>query len=175
MEFAMMREKVLNAIKLLYKNDGYLIDNDVHERTITAKLGQYLYHEFGNMYEVDCEYNRNIEDESKRKAIYSYEIENGIRSKTSEYIYPDIIIHKRGTNNENLLIIEAKKGGRRECDFKKDVMKLKKSTTAMWSNIEYCFGLYLELLPGNINEDFPFIEIWFKQGEEFHYSDISKY
>lgn len=47
-------------------------------------------------YNLDNEYNRNIDD-LKRTDNY----ENGR--------YPDLIIHKRGNNKNNLLIIECKK------------------------------------------------------------------
>ena len=44
-------------------------------------------------YNVDCEYNRD-----------GY----GIKQVDGNYVYPDFILHKRGSNEDNLLIIEFK-------------------------------------------------------------------
>ena len=51
-------EKVKNAYLQFLKNDGYLLENDVNERSITHKFAVYLENEFSE-WDVDCEYNRN--------------------------------------------------------------------------------------------------------------------
>ena len=48
------------AMKYLLLNDIYLLEHDVHERTITHKLGEYLQPLF-RQWNVDCEYNRDME------------------------------------------------------------------------------------------------------------------
>ncbi len=93
----------------LYEKDIYLINPEPEnnnknyhacERTIMTRLAMYLarlmleYPQFED-YSVDCEYNRNIYD---KKNLPSFE--NGV--------YPDIIIHKRGNNDNNLAVIEIK-------------------------------------------------------------------
>jgi len=59
--------------------------------------------------------------------------------KDSSAVYPDIIVHKRDTNN-NLLEIELKmkwKNGKREFDF----MKINEYI----NQLNYKFGVYIEL------------------------------
>ena len=65
------------------------------ERSIVFKLGIYLAQEFeGTRFDVDCEYNKNG---VKPKAL--------LGKRTN---FPDIIVHKREQNENNLLIIEVK-------------------------------------------------------------------
>ena len=99
------------ALDQLYEKDGYLIDNEpylkqtdgfhhVGERSIVFRLAHYMQNimdnnpVFKNLV-LDCEYNRN-----------------GVRAKTlpsfPDGVYPDVIIHNRGTNNRNLLVMEVK-------------------------------------------------------------------
>lgn len=81
----------------LYQNDKYLIDHKVAERDITHRFAHYFENNMQSTdvssYNVDCEYNRD-----------GY----GIKQVNGNYIYPDFILHKRGSNEDNLLIIEFK-------------------------------------------------------------------
>ena len=96
----------------LYTNDRHLIyntpianrlDKDNHhvgERSIVFRFAHYLQNLIGDDiefkdYDLDCEYNRNGPE---TKSLPSFP--NGT--------YPDLIIHKRGTNEHNLLIMEFK-------------------------------------------------------------------
>lgn len=93
-------EIIEKACKELYKNDRYLIKHNVNERAVVFRFGIYLQrliskNNYFDNYNLDNEYNRNMDD-SKRLSDY----ENGV--------YPDLIIHKRGSNEYNLLIIECK-------------------------------------------------------------------
>lgn len=112
-------EKLNKSLDKLYIKDWYLFNYNVHEISITHKLAEYLQDEFSD-YDVDCEYNRDITntvgDSIKqiyqiiKKEIGDYEKFKKIEEKIeyiSRNIYPDIIVHKRGTNNHNLLAIEA--------------------------------------------------------------------
>lgn len=105
-------EALINsALDMLYTKDSYLIDNSpyhnetdgihhVGERSIVFRLAHYMqnimdeYSCFEN-YVLDCEYNRNGTD---REMLPSFT--NGI--------CPDVIIHNRGNNDNNLLIMEVK-------------------------------------------------------------------
>ena len=95
--------KVLKlALDMLYYKDQYLVnhkseqhvkdDEHVSELSISHKLGHYLALLITE-YDVDCEYNRNKDDKK-------YMGESRIR--------PDIIIHKRGSNENNFVVIEIK-------------------------------------------------------------------
>lgn len=119
-----VRQKIINAYKQLVKNDFYLLSVGVNERSITHKLAEYLQQQFPD-YHVDCEYNKNLlgektvipwegkkqqlisefekcDTDEKRKIKITEMLENGVS------IYPDIIIHHRGTQ-DNFIVIEAKK------------------------------------------------------------------
>lgn len=91
--FDVVKNKVSLALHYLYKNDHFLITNNTNERSITHKFAEYLQRLFPEWH-VDCEYNRRGENHQKDLP-------------EQETSYPDIIIHKRNTLN-NLLIIEAK-------------------------------------------------------------------
>lgn len=125
------------ALELLRIKDNYLLKNDVNERSITHKLAEHLQYCFNNQYDVDCEYNRNIKELNNSKIIRILQSElsklqpNCIKKTIYnenhyEYldmsVFPDIIVHKRGEADENLLIIEVKKSTSctgNEYDYKK--------------------------------------------------------
>jgi hypothetical protein len=100
----MVKIKIMIAYRKLLKNDSHLLEVDANERSITHRFAIYLEDEFPN-YNVDCEYNRNGL-ETKRLNLLKKEIcsddTNGVT------VYPDIIIHHRGTK-DNFIVIEAKK------------------------------------------------------------------
>ena len=51
---------MFNSIRLLIKNDFYLLEIGTNERSVAHKLAEYLQQEFPNRH-VDCEYNRHGE------------------------------------------------------------------------------------------------------------------
>ena len=121
------QNKLLSALELLYRNDRHLLDTNVNERTLTARLGHYLTGLYPNN-DVDCEYNRN-----------------GQTSKTLRLLgnrrnYPDIIVHERGTNDHNILVIEAKKAVNNDHDT--DHQKLRGFTSPN-DDYQYEFGIHL--------------------------------
>ena len=56
-------------------------------------------------------------------------------------VYPDIIVHQRGKDERNLLVIEAKKDNNKE-DLKKDRCKLQEFTN-QHGYYKYKFGLLM--------------------------------
>lgn len=128
----MNRKKLIEQelFKCLQKagEDLYLYDQDLilkediqdfhaYERSICFRYGIYLnrYIEKNKMlkkYNLDAEYNRDL-DEYKRLPRW----ENGC--------YPDLILHKRGTNDSNLLIVECKGWWTSEKKRKTDREKIK--------------------------------------------------
>lgn len=107
-EILMNREIVISklekALSKLIENDEFLLICDANERSISHRLAVYLEQEFDG-WDIDCEYNRNL-DSPKRLNLESMDSESAdIDVRT---VFPDIIIHQRGTNN-NLLVIEMKK------------------------------------------------------------------
>jgi hypothetical protein len=99
-----VRDHLLDALRTFVRQDSYLLSHDLHERTLTHKLAEYLQPLFPD-WNVDCEYNRDGHD-PKRVRFAPPPPQN---EDEGSNVFPDIIIHRRGTNDHNLLIIEAKK------------------------------------------------------------------
>lgn len=90
---------VVSALKRVYADHSYLIQNQVSERSIVFWFGLYFYETIQgteySAYDLDVEYNRNLQ-EVKRTENYP------------RGTFPDLILHKRGSNDSNILIIEFK-------------------------------------------------------------------
>jgi hypothetical protein len=101
-----VRQRLERALRRLRDADLYLLENDLSERCIAARLAMYLQPEFGD-YAVDVEYNRagdtpkrlNLPDECA-----NYRDRNG-----DALAVPDVIVHRRGPAGPNLLVLEMKK------------------------------------------------------------------
>jgi hypothetical protein len=119
--------RIQEALNILTKNDPFLLKYNVNERSITHKLAEYLQQLFPG-YHVDCEYNRMLKpNESKTfisKALLNLKDDKrvSIKSLNAKTVSPDIIVHSRGNNQNNLLVIEFKKGNRNS-DFDKKKLK----------------------------------------------------
>jgi hypothetical protein len=133
------------ALDKVYENDLHLITAKVNERSIVYKFATYLqeiiksteYHE----YDVDVEYNRA-----------------GYTKKTTPSkpngIIPDLIIHKRGSDTNNILVLEFKTEWNRnqETDEKKIIELIDKS-----GNYKYKYGATILIC-----KDKPYIK-WIKR------------
>ena len=117
MDKLIIERKLNSALTALYTKDVHLLKENLNERSITHRLAVYLQREFRG-YDVDCEYNGNVKaaDGKGRKTIPDELCPRLKEYKRRNYddaadlsVFPDIIIHKRGENKRNLLIIEAKK------------------------------------------------------------------
>ncbi len=128
---------VKDSLKKLRRLDKKLLEINVNERTITHKLAEYLQQNFPE-FNVDCEYNR-FEDLVKKLELPKDKINwDDIEAKT---VFPDIIIHKRGIQENNLLVIEVKKSSNiNSGDF--DRMKLHTFRQEPYS---YTYGLFLRI------------------------------
>lgn len=98
-----IEELVQESLLQVLRDDAYLLEIGASERSVTHKLAEYLQQRFP-LHHVDCEYNRNRLS-TKLLPRKCQELE-GIVDR--EYVYPDIIIHHRGTQLRNLLVIETK-------------------------------------------------------------------
>jgi len=110
-----------------------LLKIDASERAISHILGLYLRKEF-KRWHVDCEYNRKLFDEVQQswKTL----------ATDSITVFPNIIVHKRGTRN-NLLIVEMKKTTSRiSSEF--DYFKLKEFKY----QYNYPYALFLKVITG---------------------------
>lgn len=106
----MTREYIENhlncAIDALFAVDGYLLSVDSSERSISHRLAVHLAKQFTD-YDVDCEYNRDGFDVKRLQLAQRPVNDNDIEAVTA---FPDIIVHRRGTNQHNLLVVKMKKG-----------------------------------------------------------------
>lgn len=126
--------------------DNNFLDIHAHERSICFKFGIYLnkYIDSNNLlkkYDLDAEYNRDIKG-VKRLANRP----NGC--------YPDLILHKRGSNENNILIIECKGWWANEIDIEKD----KEKVIAFLNSDRYRYTLGLLIVFNKQNIVFNWIE-----------------
>jgi hypothetical protein len=140
-----VHNKVDQAIAQLIEKDAYLLQIDANERAISHRLGLYLQLLFEDWH-VDCEYNRNLDNPKRLKAYQSFFDANQRVWNISETdpitVFPDIIVHKRGTRN-NLLIIETKKTTS-QISSEFDYFKLKEFKY----QYGYIHALFLKLITG---------------------------
>lgn len=138
--------KIKASLLKLRKQDKYLLDNNLNERTITYKLATYIQQEFQD-FNVDCEYNRFDDLVKKIKVPKSNVNWDDTEART---VFPDIIIHKRGKQENNLLVIEIKKSSNSDSgDI--DRMKLKALIEYPYN---YKFGLFLRINLDNNDDSF---------------------
>lgn len=137
-ELELLQSNIEKAFDLVYKNDEFLITNGLCERCIMFRFADYLADLYPN-YNVDCEYNRHIE--------------NVKRISKDEEIFPDVILHTRGVDDNNFAIIELKNktnpgnSGRKNDEKKLRALTKSKSDGNKDSlyNYGYKFGLAITI------------------------------
>lgn len=151
MSFEEVKQKVQKALNKLRESDAFLIQANINERTISHKLAEYLQLEFHPL-KVDCEYNRRAE------AIKRLEVpRDNINWDDTEArtVFPDIVVHERGNDNNNLLVIEVKKSSNKNNQFDKN--KLKSFTNEPY---RYSFGLLLSVSMSRLHDELE----WYSNG-----------
>jgi hypothetical protein len=103
-----LKDLVETALESFRRRDRYLLENDLSERCIAARLAFHLQNRLVDLPElsVDVEYNRKgispkkmaIPDRCAKK-----QTENGV------LVVPDIIVHRRGSEGTNILVLKLKK------------------------------------------------------------------
>ncbi len=167
-------DRIVNeCIDRLLTQELILLKNDVSERAITHKVAEYLQQRVTYL-NVDCEYNRNVtkgKNEPKRVQILCRSTQEKIESNPEledcleVSTYPDIIIHRRGTNAENLLVVEVKKRNSK-IDHQHDYDKLKAFTENSEANsYHYRYGVFILLDTGKDKPDGPKLT-WFVNGDK---------
>jgi hypothetical protein len=136
MEREEVRKRVENALRNVAKNDQHLLEFDLGERCIASRLAMYLQTEFSE-YCVDVEYNRHG-DVPKRLGLPD-ECAN-YRNRDGEALaVPDVIVHERGPDGPNVLVLELKKTTNpdpRACD--------RERVRAFRRQLKYSFGALVE-------------------------------
>jgi hypothetical protein len=95
------------AIRQVEARDAYLLCQGLNERTISHRLALYLTSEFPE-WDVDCEYNRSGGQPKTLRLPAGRVSWEDTNAKT---VFPDIIVHRRGLDGPNLLVIKMKKSG----------------------------------------------------------------
>ncbi len=148
MDLAYLKKKIKKCIDEFYLNESDLLERKNYEVTISSKFAQYLFMEFPK-YDVDCEYDKHINKEKKVD-----ELNRNVR--------PDIVIHKRGTDKNNLVYIEIKTDHNtqsREDDYNKI-----KAMTKQNGEYRYLLGAFIEFSKNKKD----LIVKYFRDGEEWN-------
>lgn len=174
MDISKIKSEIISAIQELFDKDPYLLINDINERAISHKIGVYINNSFDG-YDVDCEYNGYANADNNRKFIMILrgKLEELKQLKDSDpdsdlikrTVYPDIIVHKRGDNqeNNNLLAIEIKKSTNQTGESF-DREKIQRYTSSEDDNeLNYSFGAFMKLVTGS-SELACYID-WYINGE----------
>lgn len=128
---------VNESLDVLYSAEKYLFENNSSEQNKVFHFARYFIenmkkHDYYNVYDVDCEYNRNCFDEKKYKAV--------VYEKVKHRILPDFVLHKRGRNNDNVLVVEFKNAKKMT---ESDYYKLK-ALTDKDGGYNYKLGLFIK-------------------------------
>lgn len=140
-----IKAKFEEALKRLYRNDYSLIKRACSERSIVFRLGLYLANSLAAYgFDVDCEYNKNGD---KPKALQERRVN-----------YPDIIVHKRESNESNLLIVEVKTpNDTQSAHFQNDTAKLKGFTKEVPYSYKWGVHVYISATSCSL--------AWYTRGE----------
>lgn len=168
--FKVLENIFTRALKRLLKEDSFLLENDVNERSITHKLAEYLQRELRegefneyefngyrlHEYNVDCEYNRmdkNGVQDTKRLELHSLQIIEDLKKAcghvepddtNAKTVFPDIIIHRREDSTHNLLVVEIKKSNSDQNSEMYDLMKI----LGYLQQLRYEYGLLIKFQTG---------------------------
>ncbi|MBN9220177.1 MAG: hypothetical protein J0I79_19705 [Mesorhizobium sp.] len=126
-------ELLLEALRRLYEEEEHLFRADAAERTVCARLAMILQGSFDH-HSVDVEFNRHGFDPKE------IEWPDTDGTPTVNKVYPDIIVHQRGHDEENLLVIEVKKTSNPAPD-EGDLQKLSRIKHAL----NYRYAVFLRL------------------------------
>ena len=173
-----LKANIEKALLELHHHDNHLLKNDGSERSIAHCLANHLQKIYAD-YHADCEYNVNVDAANRRKEIIlpADEILRFRRSETnrnsievddeiyySVSVYPDIIVHKRGRNNQNLIIFELKKSSS-TVSYDYDKLKLCKYTGVFERSLRYRFGVFIDIAT-KTTDNYKFKFKIFENGEE---------
>lgn len=133
----MTQEQVLflfkQAIKIFYEHDRKLLEIAAHERACVARIAIYLQQLLNNEPNakklcVDCEYGSMTTDTGEEFKKYM-DANGAYGGNDGQYgrFFPDLIVHERGTQQNNLLVAEFK-GYWHDNKWQQDKTKLERLT-----------------------------------------------
>jgi len=109
-----LKNAVESAVQSFLDNDIDLLDLKVYEPAVSHRIAFYLERDFfNNGIHVDCEYDKRLDQEKP--------------GPNETPMRPDIVVHTRNTQENNLIAIEVKKGQVVERDIAKLQMLTQKN------------------------------------------------
>ncbi|MEU6827358.1 hypothetical protein ABZ894_01780 [Nocardia beijingensis] len=103
MEPRHLQALLARAVRETYDEDRHLIEADIREEALVFRIAHRLANWIelpGSLLHVDVEYNRRYVAGQQRP---KYEVTG------DSHVTPDLIVHTRGGDTQNLLVVEAKK------------------------------------------------------------------
>jgi|CZKS01.1.fsa_nt_gi hypothetical protein len=146
------RQRLENALQHLTRHDRHLLENDLSERCIASRLAMHLQAAFPD-HSVDVEYNRQG-DIPKRLGLPD-EYANFRDEDGRALVVPDVIVHQRGSDGPNVLVLEVKKTTNpqsRVCDHQRIL--------AFRAQLGYSFGALIECETRDGLEPGAFVSEW---------------
>jgi hypothetical protein len=145
---------IASALERVYSQDFSLIERQAHERSVSFRFGLYFAEiieqtSFGNDDDltIDAEYNRNLRTVKNMEGFLA-----------RQGILPDILLHNRGFNDKNIVVIEFKghwSGNGRDDE------KLRGFTHQELNDYHYGLGVFIRL-----GETLDYCEIvYYKNGD----------
>jgi hypothetical protein len=133
---------VNRTIASLYNHDLSLMERKANERSIAFRFGLYFNENIraSSFAEdpdltIDFDYNRNLDNV---KNMHGFNDRHGV--------YPDIILHHRGFNDKNVVVIEFKgKWNRNNRARRDDFRKLIEFTHPDRNDYQYGLGVFIDL------------------------------
>lgn len=115
---------IAQAVAKLFQNDTYLLEINAHETAINHRIAIYLERYFcakdllsgKKLLAIDLEYNRILPSDPLKEAghhtvlTYEYLYPNEEKIYVEKDVRPDIVVHERGSGQNNILWIETKLG-----------------------------------------------------------------
>jgi hypothetical protein len=133
----MYRLQIIEALKKVVSEHGYTNPQgnpDIHEISLAHRLAYHIENSgYFVGYNIDCEYNRDMG--------------NPKRDKAGNIFRPDIIIHKRNSNEANLIMIETKKFNDPDTEIELEKERLRNNKR----HYHYSYG-YLVSFPENVEQ-----------------------
>lgn len=151
METDEIRARFEEALAAFMADQSQLLELDVNERAVGAVLAHLYVREVFPDHNVDAEYNRVGLDGLPKRLNLPPEC-----GRPNGRVYPDIIVHLRGHNDENLLVAELKMASNpqpRHCDH----IKLQ----AYVDQLGYRVGVFVDLPSGDGARDRDPYLLWF--------------
>lgn len=147
------KQQIEDAVKKMSSSsDWSLVEENVSERAICHRLANYIQDQFPD-WDVDCEYNRNFAADGLVKELpwsgqefYDDDDQKFLQGKDSRMrrVLPDIIVHKRGSQ-DNYIVIEVKKRTNLDINNEKfDKTKLKTFKENVSFKYKHAFFIILD-------------------------------